>query len=133
MLLAGVNLTTTKKLPNSLTKSGRANQRGEHLVPCLDMPRKDLLLGVKTGRRYNRGYLVYTGVDVSVDDILTKLGMTDGVSDPDRKVIESFLSSLQDFKIGNLVSLKFISTEACKLIKESERPDTIHPKNKLPD
>jgi hypothetical protein len=96
------------------------------------MPRRDVLVGVRTGRRYNRGYMVYTGVDVSVNDILKKLAMTDDASDSDRKAIESFLSRIRDFKIGNIISLKFISADECEPIKEAERPEMIHSKGKLP-
>jgi len=122
----------TRKLPYSLTKDGRASLRGEHLVPSLEMPRLNLFVGVKTGKKYEKGYLVYLGKDVTVDDIGEKLGLKLEQMSLGRPAIESFITALQRFKIGNVVSVSFPETDKCVLTKEAEHPPTKERKRKLP-
>jgi len=126
-------MNKTRKLPHTMTKDGRASRGGEHLVPCLEMPRQGIFVGVKTGKKQSRGHLVYIGVDVGTDDILKQIGMSDRVTEADRKVLESFLQGLQDLKIGNVVSLAFTADDACQLTKEAEHPVFDKPKGKLPE
>lgn len=122
----------TRKLPYSLTKDGRASRRGEHLVPSLEMPRQNLFVGVKTGKKYEKGYLVYLGTDVSVDDIAEKLGLKPEQMSLSRLAIESFITALQSFKIGNVISISFPETDKCVLTKEAERPRSEEVKSRIP-
>jgi len=122
----------TRKLPHTMTKDGHAGRGGEHLVPCLDMPRQNILVGLTTGKKQSSGYLVYIGVDVGADEILQKMGMADRATESNRKAIESFLQGLQDLKIGNVVSIEFTADDSCHLTKESEHPVLDRPKGKLP-
>ena len=114
-------MNTTKKLPHSMTRDGRATQRGEHLVPCLDIPRQNVFVGVKTGKRYKAGYLVFLGKDITAEDIFKKLNSEQPLQ-ADRQAIESFLAELQSHKIGNVVSLQFTSDDRCHLKKIANHP-----------
>jgi hypothetical protein len=125
-------MITTRKLPHSMTKDGKATLHGEHLVPCLESPRQNYFVGVKTGKKHDKGLLVYLGVEISTDDILKKIGMTDKATETDRKAMESFLQELQRLKIGNVVSLAFTAPASCVLKKEAEHPVFDEPKGKLP-
>jgi hypothetical protein len=58
-------MITTKKLPHSLTRDGKATSRCEHVVPCMVTPREDVFIGVKTGKKYQSGYLCYLGKDLT--------------------------------------------------------------------
>jgi hypothetical protein len=122
----------TRKMSYSLTKDGRASLRGEHLVPCLEIPRKNVLVGVKNGKKYKDGYLVYLGKDLTTEDILNELGLGEGEVSQARPVIDSFLAALQSFKIGNVISLSFSETDECVLTKQAERPASERPKRWLP-
>ena len=122
----------TRKLLYSLTKDGRASLRGEHLLPCLEMPRQNLFVGVKTGKKYEKGYLVYLGKDVSVDDIAEKLGLQSEQISLARPAIESFIAVLQSFKIGNVVTVFFPETNKCVLTKQADRPPIEELKKRLP-
>ena len=126
-----MKMNATKKLPHSMTQDGRATQRGEHLVPCLDFPRKNVFIGVKTGTRYTTGYLVFLGKDISSEDILKKLNKTQPAQ-ADRRAIESFLSELQSLKIGNVVSLQFTDDDCCRFEKTADHPVTDKPRRALP-
>lgn len=123
---------TTRKLPYSLTKDGRASLRGEHLIPCLEMPRQNVLVGVKSGKKYERGYLVHVGKDVSAEDILNKLRVGEDEVAQARPVIDSFLVGLRSLKIGNVVSVSFPETDKCIVAKEADRPEIIEAKRRLP-
>jgi len=122
----------TRKLPYSLTKDGRASLRGEHLIPCLETPRQNLFVGVKSGKKYETGYLVYLGEDVTTEDILNELGLGEQEAYQVRPVIDSFLTALQSFKIGNVISVCFSETEKCDLIKQAERPPSQELKKRTP-
>ena len=113
---------TTRKLSYSLTKDGRASLRGEHLVPCLEIPRQNLFVGVKSGKKYEKGYLVHVGKDISTADILNKLGLGEDQAPQARPVIESFLVGLRSLKVGNVVSVSFSERDKCLLTKEADRP-----------
>ncbi len=101
-------------------------------MPCLDVPRQNYFVGVKTGKKQDSGHLVYLGTDVGADDILDKMGMLDRATEADRKAMESFLYVLQDLKIGNVVSLAFTADDSCVLTKELDHPMFDKPKGKLP-
>jgi len=116
-----------------MTKDGRAGRGGEHLVPCLEMPRQNVFIGVKTGKKHPQGHLVYLGPrDVDSAEILRKLKMENRATDVDRRALESFLNGLQAFKIGNVVSFRFTAPDACTLTKEAEHPAFELPNGKLP-
>ena len=126
-------MTTTRKLPHSMTKDGRASQGGEHLIPCLEMPRRNIFVGVKTGKAHDKGYLVFLGKDVGTDDIFNKIGTAETGTDTDRKAMESFLQALQSLKIGNVVSVVFTAPDSCTLKKEAEHPANDQRKSRLPE
>ena len=122
----------TRKLPFSLRKDGRASLRGEHLVPCLEFPRQNLFVGVKSGKRYEKGYIVYLGEHISTEDILAKLRVEEGQLSEAQSVINSFLSALQTFRIGAVISVSFSEKDECVLKKEADHPPTEEFKRKLP-
>jgi hypothetical protein len=119
-------------MPYSLTKDGRASLRGEHLVPCLEIPRQNVFVGVKSGKKYEKGYLVYLGKDVTTEDILRELAVGEAEVSQVRSFIDSFLTALQSFKIGNVISVSFSETEKCHLTKQSERPPSGELKRRIP-
>ncbi|NTW60247.1 MAG: hypothetical protein HGA43_13910 [Nitrospirae bacterium] len=121
----------TRKMLYSLTKSGRASLRGEHLVPCLETTRQNCFVGVESGKKYEKGYIVYLGKDIDTEEIEEKLRIRDDWHAEARPVIESFLTALQSFKIGNVISVSFVEKDKCVLTKEAEQPIEKH-KRRLP-
>ena len=112
----------TKKMPCALTSDGKANSKGEHLVPYFKIPRKDTFIGIKTGKEYKSGYLAYIGIDVGTEDIIKKLNLSEKEGSQAYPLIELFIKELSNFKIGNVVSLHFIEDNKCVLKKEAESP-----------
>ena len=121
----------TRKMLYSLTKNGQASLRGEHLVPCLETPRQNCFVGVESGKKYEKGYIVYLGKDIGTEEIERKLRIRDDRRAEALPVIESFLTALQSFKIGNVISVSFIEKNKCVLTKEADQPIEKH-KKKLP-
>jgi hypothetical protein len=86
---------------------------------------------MKTGRKYNRGYLVYIGKEVTTEEIIAKLVIPEDVENNARAILQSFMVELSALKIGNVVSVLFPESIRCILKKEAEAPTTDH-KKKLP-
>ncbi len=124
-------MMTTKKLLQSMTKDGKASLRGEFLVPCVLSPRRNCFIGVKTGKTYDRGYLVYLVKEISAEDIMTKMDIPRDAETDARAIIQSFIDELSAYKIGNVVSVSFSESNRCILKKEAESPNSGH-KKKLP-
>ena len=51
------------------------------------------------------GYLVYTGKELSADDVTKKWAVEDYESDAVRAMIDSYLLEIANFKVGNVVSI----------------------------
>lgn len=93
---------------------------GEHLVP---VKRGEGFVGVRTGKRYDEGYLVYLGKDVSLEEITLKLGTLDQAY---ADILEDFLSQLGSLKIGNVV--QWTADGKLKIIKARIASGTSSPK-----
>jgi hypothetical protein len=94
-------------MPCSLKKDGTPSTRSEHLVPCLS-EKKPLFVGVNTGKEYATGAVSYLGRDVSTADILAKLDLSSSEAKRARPILDEYLTQLQQFKIGNVLSLSWV-------------------------
>jgi len=114
---------STKKIPCSMRKDGSARLRGaEHLIPCLD-GKTPAFVGIKTGKEYDRGYICYVGVDVSADDLLSKLKLEEFKGKEARPILEEYLRQLKQLKIGNVVTVSWAQPSMkLELQKLAERP-----------
>jgi hypothetical protein len=123
---------STRKMPCSMRKDGAASIRSEHLVPCLTKD-KSVFVGVKTGKQYPAGCMSYLGRHVSTDDILAKLGLSSGDARRARPILNEYLPQLQEFKIGNVLSLSWVGTfKKLELKKDADRPPSGNKASKLP-
>jgi hypothetical protein len=117
-------MISSKKILHSLTRDGKATSRGEHLVPCLSKSRENVFIGVKTGKKHQRGYICYLGEELSPDDVLRKLGMSGDAAAESKPVLEAFFQQLARFKIGNVLEITFPGPNSCMLEKVAERPQS---------
>ena len=123
---------STRKMPSSLRKDGAASTRSEHLVPCLTKDRP-VFVGVKTGKEYPTGCVSYLGRDVTTDDILAKLDLPAVQAKRARPILDEYLTQLQEFKIGNVISLSWVGkSRTLELNKEADRPPSGDGKTQLP-
>jgi len=79
-------------------------------------------VGIKSGKRFQVGALVYIGVSVSSADIrlrVSKLAAVDLAKFSD-KLLDDYLSALGEFKIGNVLSVTYAPDGTPALTKIAE-------------
>src|SRR5262249_10201327 len=99
-------MIATHRLPRSTTKKGQKTRFGEPLLPQLSVDAPSGFVGLKTGRRYERGYIIHTGAKVTPESLLDDF--CEKNTPPDNRVIalerlEAFVQALEGCKVGNLV------------------------------
>lgn len=97
-------MPSSRKLPCSLTRDGRASTCSEHLMPD-PWQQDEVFVGIRSGRRYRRGYIGYVGEDVTAADILSESKVPLG--DDAIPMLESFLRQLPQFKIDNVIAVRW--------------------------
>jgi hypothetical protein len=122
---------TTKKFPVSLKQNGLPSSRSEFVIPFLEKPIQNEFIGLKSGKGYKMGAISYIGVEIDSNEILSKLQITPKELDSARQIINDFMLQLQNFKIGNVISIEYNEDGSFILKKESSRPKSKNAK-KLP-
>ena len=124
-------MITTPKIPRNTTKKGGKTTRGESLLPHLSGPAESGFVGIKTGRIYERGYVVYAGIDLTPEMLLNDF-CENNPPPNDRAValqrITAFVQALQPCKIGNFLSISYtpdglpvLKVEQQYLLREPDR------------
>ena len=106
----------------------------DFLVPVVDEGSPQFI-GVKSRKPADLGMMVYVGRDVTMNDLFAKLvdtGRKIASVDGTVKGIEAYLRMLQDHKIGNILSIKASSTEACGFQLEKVANSPGGAKSRLP-
>ena len=89
---------------------------------------------MKSGRRYERGYIVYLGMDVTPEMMLNDF-CEYNPPPCDRAIalerLGAFVQALQVCKIGNLVSISY-TTEGLPLLKVEQEYLLMKPDKRLP-
>ena len=102
------DLASTKKLLVEYDSDNPNNESSEFLAVG-HKDKKLSLIGLKTGRVFMFGLLVYIGKDVTKQDLLEKLDRLQAketnfvFSD---NLLNQYIQTIQDFKIGNKLSLE---------------------------
>ena len=109
---------STKKFPVSI------EGKGEFIIPVLSNPPESGFIGLKTGRSYKSGAISYIGKAIAVEDVLARLKTTPENKNHAIRILNSFLTQLQSFKVGNVVSVRYDSEGMPLLIMQSKRPPT---------
>ncbi|MBL9091238.1 MAG: hypothetical protein JNL96_08435 [Planctomycetaceae bacterium] len=110
----------TKKFVNALSKDGTAAGRSRFLLPAIDGSAQFEEIG--TGKRYDMGYVVYTGKELSPDDVAKKCTIEDSHLDALRRLIDSYLSEIAKFKVGNVVAIDHNADGQVRLRLISQMP-----------
>jgi hypothetical protein len=127
-------MTATRKLPNSLTKKGQKTTGGEHLLPQLSDTAPTGFVGVRSGKLFARGYVVYVGRDVTPEMMLE--AFCERHPQPaDRAMalrrLEVFVQALQSCKVGNLLSVSY-TAEGLPSLKVEQEYLLSEPDRRLP-
>jgi hypothetical protein len=127
-------MTATRKLPNSLTKKGQKTIGGEHLLPQLSDVSATGFVGVRSGKIFEHGYVVYVGRDVTPEMMLE--AFCERHPQPaDRPTalrrLEAFVQALQTCKVGNLLSVSY-TAEGLPNLKVEQEYLVSEPDRRLP-
>ena len=119
---------TTKTFPVSTSYGSHLAKASEFLIPARHA-KFSCFCGLKSGNHYKYGAVSYVGRKVSVHDVFAKLvdsGQRIENVDETIKMIESYILMLQDYRIGNVLTVEPSETDACgfRLHKIADRPDT---------
>jgi hypothetical protein len=114
----------TKKMPVSLGKEGIPPSRSEFLIPSLGEG-EDILIGIKSGKHHAQGAVSYIGMELSAEDILAKVTHLPCTKEEAIFKLRRFIELLQNFKIGNIISMRSGPDHAFELIKEAEKPKSV--------
>jgi hypothetical protein len=115
----------TKKMPVALGRGGGPTTKSEFLIPALCGTEEDVLIGLKSGRRYTCGAISYIGGEITAEDILMKVHELSCSREEAIEKLNRFIDQLQRFRVGNIISAWQRSDGYLKLVKEAERPSTV--------
>ncbi len=110
----------TKKFINALAKDGSAAARSRFLVPARDGSAR--FEEIDSGKFHDLGYLVFTGKEISVDDVVKKWAGANHDSNSLCSLIDSYLGEISRFKVGNVVAIEHNSDDRVMLRLVSQTP-----------
>jgi hypothetical protein len=103
-------MITTRKLPRNTTRKGAKTKFGEYLLPQLSGDAPAGFLGMRTGRTYEHGYIVYVERELTAEMMLRDF-CENNLPPSDRGAalerLSAFAQALQSCKIGNLLSISY--------------------------
>ena len=98
----------TKKFIHTSKELNGTKCKSEFIIPDIFTGSPNLI-GLETGRLYKAGHIVYTGVDLTVAEVLEKVEEQKKLGFFKRrkakKSIEKYLRQIKDIKIGSVVTL----------------------------
>jgi hypothetical protein len=112
----------TKKFPVSLGKDGSPTTRSEFIIPPLCGEPTGTFIGLESGRERKQGAISYIGKQITTDDVLLKLNLLPKDVDAARKKLDYFLTQLQSFRLGNVISIQHDVDGSFILKKEADHP-----------
>ena len=118
-------MTTTKKFPVSISFSSFKATTDEFVVPAIPSIDSNDFIGIRSGKRFPYGAVSYIGKAISAGDVLEKMesaGMNVGDKTVAIDTLERFLVQLQDFKVGNILTIQYSGEGDFTLVKVAERP-----------
>lgn len=115
-------MSTTKKMPSSLGKDGQPGRGSEFVIPHPTPNADGGFYGIKTGKTHAQAAITFIGRSISVADVIAKI--QNPIDDPKtiEKQIDAFMNRLQDFKIGNVISISYDTDGDFTLRMEATRP-----------
>ena len=127
-------MIATRKLPRNTTKKSAKTARGEYLLPQLSGDAPSGFLGMKSGRTFESGYIVYLGRDVTPEMMLDEFCEYNPPPkdlDRARERLRAFVQALQACKIGNLLSITY-TTNGLPVLKIEREFLLREPDSRLP-
>jgi len=112
-----------------LDKKSKNTKTKEFVIPNI-LDDEVCFVGLKTGRKYSVGCVVYTGLDITLEMILEKIyegNIKNVVTEVDKEILSKYLFEVQDFKISKAIEIVEKGGNF-KLIKSDHSLDIKKPK-----
>lgn len=122
-------MVSTKKFLSALTADGRARRHGPFAMPAPDGSTQ--FVELESGKPHSTAYVVYTGVDLTASDVVSKASTIFLDHNDALCLAESLLVALQQFKVGNVVAVAANDRKTVQLRLVSTCPKS-RPGPKLP-
>ena len=121
----------TKKFAVAAKSDGAALNYAEFVVPAFSGS-TDTFVGLTSGRSYNVATVVYTGVELSRSDVLSKVQFAYSDEKHARRIVDSFLAAVKSQKVGSPVAVHISSDGKVTLNGLNTKLEPIGGKPSLP-
>ncbi|MDQ8192745.1 hypothetical protein, partial [Roseibacillus persicicus] len=122
-------MSATKKMLSSLGKDGQPGRGSEFVIPHLKPSAQSGFLGIKSGKTHLSAAMTYIGKEITADDVIDRIQQPNADSEKAKKLVEEFLDRLQEFKVGNVVTISYDAEGSFTLKLKSSRPATSNRKS----
>ena len=116
----------TKKLLVAYDESKPNGGRGDFLAVVFET-NTPIFLGLRSRRIYTSGRMVYIGREITEKDVFAKLvdtGRKIESVEQTLRTLENYIQKLQEFRIGNLLSVEADAASGFRLVKLADSPPT---------
>ena len=117
-------MKATKKLPVPINpKTGQPRSGKDFLVPCPAAGGGSGFVGIQSGKRHSSGTLVFLGVPVTAHDIRSRAAQSSSTFDISAltdEQLDAYFLALDEFKIGNVLSVSYAADGSFALTKLAE-------------
>lgn len=121
----------TKKFAVAAKSDGAALNNAEFVVPAFSGS-TDTFVGLKSGRSYSVATVVYTGVELSRSEVLSKVQFDYADETHARRIVDSFLAAVKSQKVGSPVVVDISSDGNVTLSRLNTKLEPIGRKPSLP-
>ena len=114
----------TKKMPVSITFKDFKAKSEEFVIPFTGKEKKGFR-GLNSGNATKYGMITFIERKISANDVFAKLvdsGQRIDDVDATLSIISQYLEELQQFKVGNVISVDYTDDFAFRLTKEANKP-----------
>lgn len=98
----------TKKFIHTDKEIHGSKARDEFLIPDI-IDFKAQFLGLESGKFYDTGLVVYTGMELNVDEVIEQIESSTGGFEYDleslKKIISEYLVQIKEFNVGKVLRM----------------------------
>ena len=115
---------TTKKLLVAFDHQKPEKQSSDFLI-VFSEAQEPKLFGLKSKKTFASGMMVYLGKEITANDLFAKLVESGRKIENVKKtvdVLQTYIQMLQDFRIGNILTVQSDGASGFKLLKLADTP-----------
>ena len=122
----------TKKFAVATDSTGATHRTAEFVLPNLPCYNSGGFVGLKSGCEYPAGMIIYTGAELSVDEVLSKAEIEIPLDERTHRMIRSYLDQISSQKVGDVVSVSVSPAGEVTLTKVPSPSRSAERRSKLP-